>query len=356
MTVSTTTMTPIREISAKLRGKTLTVPNLRPMFSQWPYRVSPHLKELEKTVEAKLQEWIPDEQVRQNARDIDLALFSAAWWPDSSLDRLETMAWYTLWIILWDDVIEDSTFPGSVASSEDLKIEWLHEEALKYVKYELGLCDETTISVAPLPPTKYCGLFKYCAEPFRAECTIPERQRIYNEIKYYMDCCEAEQKYFQTGALPTLERYWDHRFGSSSVNTYNALGEYMCGKHIPPELFNTEEMKTMWFELNRHIVAMNDLASLKNEIQREWLGLIPIQMYEASQDLEAAVAFAIDMALVAGQKTAKAADDLVAMVSHDPEAQANVRAYVEGFKTNLTGNYYWSYVPIFPVVSSTSMA
>lgn len=67
-------------------------------------------------------------------------------------------------------------------------------------------------------------------------------------------------------------------------------------------------------------------------------------MHEANQDLEAAVAFAIDMALVAGQKTAKAADDLVAMVSHDPDAQANVRAYVEGFKTNLTGNYYWSYV------------
>lgn len=29
----------------------------------------------------------------------------------------------------------------------------------------------------------------------------------------------------------------------------------MCGKHIPIELFDTEEMKTMWFELNRHIVA-----------------------------------------------------------------------------------------------------
>lgn len=78
MTVAKATMTPIQEISAKLRGKTLTVPNLKPMFSQWPYRVSPHLEELQKTVEAKLQEWIPDEQVRQNARDIDLAMFSAA--------------------------------------------------------------------------------------------------------------------------------------------------------------------------------------------------------------------------------------------------------------------------------------
>lgn len=73
-----TTPTPIQEISAKLRGKTLVIPNLKPMFSQWPYRVSPHLEQLQKTVEAKLQEWIPDERVRENARDIDLAFFSAA--------------------------------------------------------------------------------------------------------------------------------------------------------------------------------------------------------------------------------------------------------------------------------------
>lgn len=146
------------------------------------------------------------------------------------------MAWYTLWIILWDDVIEDSTFPDSVrataAASEtnddlDLaKVEWLHKQALKYVKYELGLVEDDKIP-APLPPTKYCGLFRHCAGPLRTECTLPERQRIYDEIKYYMDCCEAEQKYFRTGKLPTLERYWDHRFGSSSVNTYNALGEYV---------------------------------------------------------------------------------------------------------------------------------
>jgi len=132
------------------------------------------------------------------------------------------MAWYTVWIVLWDDVVEDSIFPNSVGSSHDSRIEWLHEQGLKYVQYELGLSGETE---AVPPPTQICGLFKHCADALRAECTMPERQRLYNELKYYMDCCKAEQKQIKSGALPSLDTYWDHRFGSSTVNTYSALGE-----------------------------------------------------------------------------------------------------------------------------------
>lgn len=83
---------------------------------------------------------------------------------------------------------------------------------------------------------------------------------------------------------------------------------------------------------------------MKKSQKREWLGLVPIQMHQTNQTLDQAVSFAIEMALVAGQKTVQAADDLVKMVVSDPDAQENVRRYVEGFKTNLTGNYYWSYV------------
>ena len=29
----------------------------------------------------------------------------------------------------------------------------------------------------------------------------------------------------------------------------------MCGRHIPQDLFDKNQMTTMWFELNRNIVA-----------------------------------------------------------------------------------------------------
>jgi len=42
----------------------------------------------------------------------------------------------------------------------------------------------------------------------------------------------------------------------------------MSGGHIPAEFFETSEMQSMWYELNRHIVTMNDIVSLKKELVR----------------------------------------------------------------------------------------
>ncbi len=43
-----------------------------------------------------------------------------------------------------------------------------------------------------------------------------------------MSCCEIEQGYVKAGDLPSVATFWTHRLGSSSVYTYNALGEYVA--------------------------------------------------------------------------------------------------------------------------------
>ncbi len=45
----------------------------------------------------------------------------------------------------------------------------------------------------------------------------------------------------------------------------------MSGKHIPEHLLETVEVRSLWFELNRHIVTMNDIVSLKKEMVRPTL-------------------------------------------------------------------------------------
>ncbi|KAK0629375.1 isoprenoid synthase domain-containing protein [Bombardia bombarda] len=325
-------VTSVAEISARLRGQTLCVPNLHPFYSQWPKEISPYYEQLKVTIENKIQEWISDERVRKAARDVDLPTFCATWWPNSSLHRLETMAWYSLWIILWDDVVE-------YAESDNPTT----EQTLKYVEFQLGLSKSTE---APETPTKYCELLKYAAPALKADLTLVERQRLYNEIKYYLEGCELEQTFVQAGAMPSLENYWDHRFGTSAVNTYNALGEYMCGGHIPERIYDTPELKTLWFELNRHIVILNDLLSLRNEVPRDWPGLVHILIDTANTDLETAVATMLDMLRISADKIDVAADKLVTMAAEQggPKAKSTMEDYVSAFKANMTGNYYWSLV------------
>lgn len=71
-------ITDVQAMTAKLHGQTLNIPNLKPLFSRWSYRISPHYNDLEKTVNAKIREWITDERVLKHALDINATFFSAA--------------------------------------------------------------------------------------------------------------------------------------------------------------------------------------------------------------------------------------------------------------------------------------
>jgi hypothetical protein len=151
-----------------------------------------------------------------------------SWYPRSSLDRLETISWYTLWLFLWDDTIEDSAIPQANPESQSstdksMKIGWLHQQALRYVKFHLGLSPRP--AEEPAAPTRYCALFKYAAEPLRAACSITERNRLYQLLSSYMECCEVEHGFVSRASLPKLDEYWGHRLGTSGVHTYGALGE-----------------------------------------------------------------------------------------------------------------------------------
>lgn len=181
--------------------------------------ISPHYDQLTETIDSKIAEWISDEPVSRKAHKINLPVFCSVWYPRSSLDRLETIAWYSMWLFLWDDVIEDSAIPTAEGVN---KIQWLHREALKYVKFHLGLSDAC---VEPGPPTKYCSLFKHAGAPLREACTVEERQRFYDTVEEYMGCVEVESEFVGKGELPTLDEYWKHRLGTTSIHTYCALGE-----------------------------------------------------------------------------------------------------------------------------------
>lgn len=116
----------------------------------------------------------------------------------------------------------------------------------------------------------------------------------------------------------------------------------MSGGHIPQQLFDTPELKTMWFELNRHIVTMNDVVSLKKEIGKSLHSLVPIVINETGADLDTVVASSIEILRISGENIDCMAERLLAMTENDPQARASVEAYIGPFWTNMTGSYWWS--------------
>lgn len=131
------------------------------------------------------------------------------------------MSWFSLWIFLWEDVIEATG--TSTDSTLTTDFAWLHDEALKYVEFQLEL---SSSPVDPPSPTKYCVLFKYAGGLLRAACTVPERRRFYDEVREYMKGCEVEQTYVRAGEIPSLHGFWENRISTSS--TVRLPSRFLC--------------------------------------------------------------------------------------------------------------------------------
>ncbi|KAK4187687.1 isoprenoid synthase domain-containing protein [Podospora australis] len=327
------------DIAKRLKGQTLRIPDLQHTFSHFPNEISPFYNRLKVVVDAKIDEWIDEKDVRmrKKAKKCNIPLFSATWYPRATFDRLTTISWYTLFLFLWDDIIESYYHP-----EDEAKVDVMQKQALQYMHHELGLSRPGTD--VPLAPTKYCTLFQHCAVELLHNARLDVRKRFFCELQAYMEGCGIEKAYVSSGTLPTFKQYWEHRLGTSSLHTYAALNEYMSGGNIPDCIFGTKQLETVWLELNRHVVILNDLVSFRKEVAEDsYHSLIPVIMAENSCDLDTAVNIQLVHLQTVGNNLDNAANALANMVKNEnAPTRVAVENYVNCFRTNITGNYWWS--------------
>ncbi|KAH8891514.1 terpenoid synthase [Thozetella sp. PMI_491] len=326
-------------LASRVRGETLIVPNLSGLFRRWPSAVNPHYPAAEAIIDAKIREWIHEEHLRRRLRKVNLAMFCSSWYPKASLDRLLTLAYYTMWLFLWDDGIEEMAKESSGDTGLN-DVKELHHRASEYVAFHLGLIESRD---EPAAPTRYFGLFKHAATTLRIAMTPRKREAFLDQLKIYMRCCEVEQGYLRAGKLPTVHDYWQHRLGTSSIYTYCCLIEYMAAQAAPPKILLAPAMGIVWTEFNRNIIIINDVLSLKKEVRAASLhSLVPIAMNEKGLRLSDATADALALLRVSADNFDLAARRLENMVVGSSEDHAAVKTYLDVVRTNMTGNYLWS--------------
>jgi len=162
------------------------------------------------------------------------------------------LAFFNLWLFVWDDEIERAGYEADDSGLGGKPVPHLQEEALEYIAYHLGLLDPATPE--PAPPTKSMLIIKGPCIALKADCRESTRRRFWEELKFYMKCCNLEYEHLRCGVLPSTEDYWQLRLGTSSVYAGCALAEYVAGVNIPDEVFSTESNKKLWLEVNRHVV------------------------------------------------------------------------------------------------------
>ncbi|PQE26796.1 terpenoid synthase protein [Rutstroemia sp. NJR-2017a BVV2] len=99
-------------------------------------------------------------------------------------------------------------------------------DTIRYVSYCLGLGDQDARGE---PTNKIIRSFKVIGDAicdaYTDDPQLAQRQILLEQMLFFMDCSEIEQRVRLSGELPTIGQYWNCRMGTSAVGVTLAVNE-----------------------------------------------------------------------------------------------------------------------------------
>ncbi|KAH7313116.1 isoprenoid synthase domain-containing protein [Rhexocercosporidium sp. MPI-PUGE-AT-0058] len=92
-----------------IRGTTVTIPDLRPIFEKYTGPVNPNYEAMVPVVNSRLESLVSNEKRLAKLKTADFALFASNWWPTAEFRELRIVAFLAIWLFLWDDALDEPT-------------------------------------------------------------------------------------------------------------------------------------------------------------------------------------------------------------------------------------------------------
>ena len=289
------------------------------------------------TVTDESDSTLPPGQILQALKGSDFGLFGATWWPDAQFDKLRIVTYLAVWLFTWDDEIDlnDGTMWDEFGAAQIYR-----EQTLAYVRYTLGIDPFLSSQVT----NRIILNFAPIGAALKAAYTLEQNKMVYEEMRFFMDMSEREQRLRLSGTIPSIEEFWHYRLGSSAVSVCLAFIEFSCeDMHLPSSFYKDEAVARILRCANTIISATNDLLSIKKEIKRDAIdSLIPI-VYCRVGDIQVAVGAVVDFI----EKEIRAMDDAAELLQKryenaDVDMRRQVAEFIDGCKHYTTGNLTWS--------------
>ncbi|KAL7950694.1 isoprenoid synthase domain-containing protein [Trichoderma barbatum] len=314
------------DLSARIRTKSYYLPNLRPYYNDWPDEMNPHYSKLKEAIEARIKK-IYSPKMAAALIDIDYALLSCMWWPRCEYRRLEVGTFWSLWLFAWDDEIDQSTSELFINLESADKF---RDETYHFVRYVLGVPNEET--------------HKWQFDKNPPHCPSLRIMCLVDEIYYYMDNQQREQRRKLTGVIPTPAQYIETRLGTSAVQLMLALNEYVDNQCIPRWIMTHSKMADLWRETNLNMSLSNDMLSLRKEIKTGDIdSMIPVLIHNRNMTVQEAIADTCVELKKNIDRFDAAAEDLLAIVAkRDSDCVGEVDSYIVGCRHNMMANLLWS--------------
>ena len=164
-----------------------------------------------------------------------------------------------------------------------------------------------------------------------------------SELAFFMQKSEVEQRLRLQSQMVTIEDFWDFRLGTSAVRVVLCFNEYSNESILPTHIMQDRDMAALWDLTNANICNVNDLLSVKKEVERGATeSLIPI-LYATRQDAQAVadeVMTSVNRSIMDFDTVAAGMIDRLSE-EEDPQLVRALVKFVEGCRYYCTGNLNW---------------
>ncbi|KAF4121953.1 hypothetical protein GMORB2_1793 [Geosmithia morbida] len=276
-----------------------------------------------------------DQAKLERLQAADFASFTALWWPDADLEKLEILSYLVIWLFTWDDEIDEPTGTYSEDFEEAQKY---RERTLFFVGHCLGLSDGIKNSK---PQNRIVQSFDVIGASLKASYTTSQCQRFYDEVAQFMNASEYEQSGRLNGHIFSLEEYWKFRLGTSAVYIGSAAGEYSASLCIPAGIMRSPPMQAIWDETNIMISITNDLLSLMKEMRLGCIDSVVPLTFMITRNIPQAISKTIEVLQQSKARFDAASKEVIEQQCGDDFLRQEVSEFIQVQRSNCVGNLVW---------------
>jgi hypothetical protein len=251
---------------------------------------------------------------------------------------MEALALYTAWLLCWDDAVD--------ANEGDLAGDFARAE--RWRRQTLGMVREA-LAVDGMGARGTDGdpineVFRDFGSRICETASRDQRRVLHDEIQLFTTSCAAEQELRLASRIPDYESYMKLRIGTVGGRMLCSLVPYATQERLPRAALSSPEVHRLWTQVCVLLSLLNDVLSLKKELQTDCVINAVAAIMEPNMTLDMVVA-----ELEARMRMAvKEFDDAASKLTKDTESEGELRSfverYVQGCRCIVTGTLEFTFV------------
>ncbi|KAF8323759.1 terpenoid synthase, partial [Clavulina sp. PMI_390] len=320
-----------------LKGQVLRIPDLDSLVRGWPKGYSPHYEAVKQVHNAVMSKLLGPSKRYKTLIACDCVYNACTWFPNASFDALCFASYVTSFLFVWDDELD-------IPDTSRLAKNWTAAE-----KYRADTIAHVHAFLDEHPPqdarTRSCRVetaiasFNPVGEAAAFRFNRGQKGLFCEEVLRYIRATGAEQRSELSKQAPTIDEYLETRMGTSGVAAVAATIEYMVGIDLGDQLRTDSDAVSIFNATNCLVSIMNDLFSLKKELESPFYNNAVAVLYHQHRDLQIAVNETYKLLARSVHDLETAAANLYRRF---PDRRADLEKFVAGAQTMVTGNMEWS--------------